>query len=74
MKTKLRLEIQVNYSRKLTHIELAEAKSRLTNATNHLAGEGLLTGDGPALDSWESHVIGIKSAKRNEPQRKRPRP
>lgn len=74
MKTKLRLEIQVNYSRKLTHSELAEAKSRLSNAANHLAGEGLLTGDGPELDSWESHILGIKSAKRNEPQRKRPRP
>lgn len=74
MKTKLRLEIQVTYGRKLTRSELAEAESRLSNAANHLAGEGLLTGDGPTLDSWESHVLGIKSAKRNEPQRKRPRP
>lgn len=74
MKTKLRLEIQVNYTRKLTHSELAEAKSRLSNAANHLAGEGLLTGDGPELDSWESRVLEIKPLTRNEPQRKRPRP
>lgn len=74
MKTKLRLEIRVTYGRKLTRIELAEAKSRLSNAANHLAGEGLLTGDGPELDSWESHVLEIKSAKLHEPQRKRARP
>jgi len=74
MKTKLRLEITTTYSRSLTPAEMAEARSRLTNAASHLAGEGLLTGDGPELDSWQSHVFEIKPVKRNEPQRKRARP
>jgi hypothetical protein len=74
MKTKLRLEITTTYNRKLTPTEMAQAKNRLANAANHLTGEGLLTGDGPELDSWDSHVLEIKSPKRSEPEHKRTRP
>jgi hypothetical protein len=73
MKTTLRLEITTSFNRTLTPAEMAQAKHRLTEAANHLAGEGLLTGDGPALDSWESHVLEIKSTKRSEPRHKRTR-
>ena len=35
-----------------------EIKSILENAVNHLAGEGLLTGDGPlTVDSHEYQII-----------------
>lgn len=74
MKTKLRLEITTTYHGRLTPAELSQAKHRLANAANHLAGEGLLTGDETELDSWESRVIEVKPVKRNEPQRKRARP
>lgn len=73
MKTKLRLEITATYSHGLTPSEMAQAKQRLTDAASHLAGEGLLTGDGPGLESWESHVREIKRPNQNEVRRKRAR-
>lgn len=73
MRTKLRLEITTTFNRTLAPAEMAQAKLRLTEAANHLAGEGMLTGDGPELDSWESHVFEIKSPKRSEPRHKRAR-
>ncbi len=74
MKTKLRLEITTTHDRRLTPAETTQAKHGLTSAANHLAGEGLLTGNGTELDSWESRVIEVKPVKRNESQRKRARP
>ena len=73
MKTKLQLTITAAYSKRLAPTEKAEAKRQLADAANHLAGEGLLTGDGPDLAYWRSDVIELKPKQSNEVARQRAR-
>ena len=69
MRTQLQLTVTVAYGKRLTQTQKAEAKRRLANAGNHLAGEGLLTGDGPELDCWQVEIIDLKPTKANAPTR-----
>ena len=71
MKTKLQLTVTVEYGKRLTQTQRAQAKRRLANAANHLAGEGLLTGDGSELDYWQAEIIDLKPQKANAPTRQR---
>jgi hypothetical protein len=73
MKTKLQLTITAAFSKRLSPTEKAEAKRQLAAAANHLAGEGLLTGDGPDLAYWRSDVIELKPKQSNEVARQRAR-
>lgn len=73
MKTKLRLVITLTYSQTLPPAEIRQARERLKSAARHLAGEGLLTGDGPELETWQSRVVKVKPTKHHDvrPQRTR---
>jgi hypothetical protein len=73
MKTKLQLTITVTFSKRLAPREKAEAKRQLADAANHLADEGLLTGDGPELAYWRSDVVELKPIQSNEVGRQRTR-
>jgi hypothetical protein len=72
-KTKLQLTITAVFSKRLAPTEKAEAKGQLADAANHLAGEGLLTGDGPDLAYWRSDIVELKPIQSNEVARQRAR-
>lgn len=57
----LRLSIEITYS--TNGVPVKELEDRLTDAANHLAGEGAFTGDSPAeVESWKASVDGIYSS------------
>lgn len=58
----LRLSIEVTYE--TNGVETKELESMLTNAAEHLAGEGYFTGETPAeVTSWRSSVEGIYASR-----------
>ena len=73
MNTSLDLVITCRYSRKLNAADLEEANRILRQAAEHLAGEGLLTGEALTgtnlleLNGWDSKV-------KHSPRRKQPHP
>ena len=73
MNTSLDLVITCRYTRKLNAADLKEAKRILRQAAEHLAGEGLLTGESLTgtnllgLNGWDAKV-------KHSPRRKQPHP
>ena len=73
MNTSLDLVITCRYSRKLNAADLEEANRILRQAAEHLAGEGLLTGEALTgtnlleLNGWDAKV-------KHSPRRKQPHP
>ena len=56
-----RLSIEVSYE--TNGVTTKELEGILTDAANHLAGEGLFTGESPAeVTSWRSTVEGIHAS------------
>lgn len=73
MNTSLDLVITCRYTRKLNAADLEEANRILRQAAEHLAGEGLLTGEALTgtnlleLNGWDAKV-------KRSPRRKQPHP